>query len=148
LGGVQSTHPSVGDVAITGKHINIEKMYRIWYTLKGIIPMNEVEWNKKALREVKTFPEEVKKEIGYLIFKLQIGESLSMPHARTMTSVAKGCYELRVKDRDGIYRVFYFLKIKSRILIFHAFQKKEQRTPIKEIDLGRKNLKEMLDERN
>jgi hypothetical protein len=49
---------------------------------KEIISMNEVEWNKRALREVKGFPEEVKKELGYLIFKLQIGEKLEMPHSR------------------------------------------------------------------
>ena len=73
--------------------------------------MNEVEWNKKALKEVKSFPEEVKKELGYLIFKLQLGETLSMPHSRSMASIGKGCSELRVKDSDGIYRAFYFLKI-------------------------------------
>jgi phage-related protein len=56
---------------------------------KEIISMNEVEWNKKALKEVKSFPEEIKKELGYLIFKLQIGESLNMPYSRTMTSIAK-----------------------------------------------------------
>lgn len=109
--------------------------------------MNKVEWNKKALKEVKSFPEEIKKELGYLLFKLQIGESLKMPSSRTMTCIAKGCCELRVQGNDGIYRVFYFLKIKEKILIFHAFQKKEQQTPKKEIDLGKKNLKEMLNEK-
>tara|TARA_Y100000590_G_C15115817_1_gene786707 strand:+ start:29 stop:361 length:333 start_codon:yes stop_codon:yes gene_type:complete len=108
--------------------------------------MNEVEWNKKALKEVKSFPEEVKKELGYLIFKLQLGETLSMPHSRNMASIGKGCSELRVKDSDGIYRVFYFLKVKGKILIFHAFQKKDQKTPKKELNLARINLKEMLDE--
>ena len=109
--------------------------------------LNEVEWNKKALKEVKSFPEEIKKELGYLIFKLQIGESLNMPYSRTMTSIAKGGCELRVKDSDGVYRAFYFLKVKGKILIFHAFQKKDQKTPKKEIDLGKKNLKEMLNEK-
>jgi phage-related protein len=108
--------------------------------------MNEVEWSKKALKEVKSFPEDIRKELGYLIFKLQIGESLSMPHSRSMPSVAKGCCELRVKDSDGIYRVFYYLKVKGGVLIFHAFQKKEQKTAQKDIDLGKKNLKDMLDE--
>lgn len=109
--------------------------------------MNEVEWNKKALREVKKFPESIKKELGYLIFKLQIGENLDMPYSRAMTSIAKGCYELRIKDSDGIYRAFYFLKVKGKVLIFHAFQKKDQKTPKKEIDLGKKNLKEMVNEK-
>jgi phage-related protein len=108
--------------------------------------MNKVIWNDKALKEVKGFPEDSKKSIGYLIFKLQQEESLSFPHSRPMPSVEKGCHELRVKDKEGIYRVFYYLKIKGKILIFHAFKKKTQKTSKKEIDLGKKNLKEMLGE--
>ncbi len=92
--------------------------------------MNEVEWNKKALKVIKGFPVDVKKELGYLIFKLQIGDSLKMPYSRLMPSISKGCRELRVKESDGIYRVFYFLKVEGRILIFHAFQKKDQKTPL------------------
>lgn len=106
--------------------------------------MNEVVWNERTLREVKSFPEEIKKSLGYLIFKLQMGEKLSVPHAKSMSSVEKGCYELRLKDKNGIFRVFYYLKINEKILIFHAFQKKTQKTPIKDINLGKKNLKEML----
>lgn len=86
--------------------------------------MNEVVWNDKTLKEVKKFPEDIKKSLGYLIFKLQLGETLTSPHSKSMPSIEKGCYELRVKDKDGIYRAFYYLKIKGKVLIFHAFQKK------------------------
>jgi len=109
--------------------------------------MNEVKWNKNALKEVKSFPEEIKKKLGYLIFKLQIGEKLGMPFSRTMPILGKSCHELRIKGSDGTYRVFYLLKIKGEIIIFHAFQKKDQKTPKNEIDLGKKNLKEMLNEK-
>ncbi len=110
--------------------------------------LNEVEWNKKSLKEVKAFPEEIKRELGYYIFKLQIGEHLGMPFSRTMPSIGKGCHELRLKGADGIYRAFYLLKVKGKVIIFHAFQKKAQKTPQKEIDLGKKNLKEMLNEKS
>lgn len=106
--------------------------------------MNKVIWNENALKVVKSFPEEIKKSLGYLIFKLQLGEKLSAPHSKSMSSIDKGCHELRVKDRDGMYRAFYYLKIEGKVLIFHAFQKKAQKTPKKEIDLGKKSLKEML----
>ncbi len=119
-------------------------MYRIWYTIIGVSIINEVEWNKETLKEIASFPDEVKRDIGYLIFKLQIGERLEMPSSRPMPSLGKGCYELRSKGIDGIYRIFYFVKIKGKVLIFHAFNKKTQKTPKKEIDLGKKNLKAML----
>jgi len=41
-------------------------------------------------------------------------------------------------------RVFYFLKLADAILVFHAFQKKTQKTPKREIILGQQRLKEVL----
>jgi phage-related protein len=38
------------------------------------------------------------------------------------------------------------LKIANYILVFHAFEKKTQKTPIHEIELGKKRLKEFLNE--
>jgi phage-related protein len=69
---------------------------------------------------------------------------LGLPHARAMPSVENGVYELRVRDGQGIYRVFYLLKSESGIFVFHAFTKKTQTTPRAEIELGRKRLLEML----
>jgi phage-related protein len=106
--------------------------------------MNKLTWNKKALKEVKGFPDAVKKELGYLLYRLQRGEFLGLPHSRPMPSVSKGCSELRIKGEDGAYRVFYFLKIEDEIIVFHAFKKKTQQTSSRDIELGKKNLKDML----
>jgi len=67
-----------------------------------------------------------------------------MPLSRSMTSVSKGAHEIRLKDDKGIYRVLYLTKIKGKVIIFHAFVKKSSKTPKKEIDLGKKRLKEMI----
>jgi phage-related protein len=99
---------------------------------------------KTILRE---FPDEVKKELGKAIFDLQKGTKLTMPLSKTMSSVSVGVEELRVKDRSGAYRVFYLARMKNEVLIFHAFQKKTQKTPQGEILLGQKRLKEMLNEK-
>lgn len=69
-----------------------------------------------------------------------------MPLSKTMTSVGTGVEELRVKDASGTYRVFYFARLADSILVFHAFQKKTEKTPNEEIRLGQKRLKEMLNE--
>ena len=106
--------------------------------------VRKIVWYKKALKNVQCFPDPVKKELGYLLFKLQRGESLAMPHSRPMPSVSKGCSELRIKSEDGAYRVFYVLMIESEIIVFHAFKKNTQKTSSKDIDLGKKNLKDML----
>jgi phage-related protein len=88
----------------------------------------------------------VRRELGKAIFDLQKGEKISMPLSRPMPSVAAGVEELRVKDRSGAYRVFYYLKLADSVLIFHAFAKKTPQTPTHEIALARRRLKEMLDE--
>lgn len=75
------------------------------------------------------------------------GEILFMPLSRPMTTIAPGVFELRVKDRAGIYRVFYYTKLKDRILIFHAFTKKTEQTPKRELAIGQKRLREMINEK-
>jgi phage-related protein len=82
--------------------------------------------------------------LGKGLFRLQLGETLGMPVARPMPTVAPGGSELRVKG-DGIFRVFYFTATAKGILVFHAFAKKTQRTPTLEIELAKKRFKELLD---
>jgi phage-related protein len=74
-----------------------------------------------------------------------MGESLGTPNARPMATVASGVWELRVRDEDGIFRVFYYTTSAAGVLVFHAFAKKTQRTPAPEIELARRRLKELLD---
>lgn len=114
-------------------------MYRIRYTLK----MKKVVWHPKAIKEVRDFPVEARKELGYLIFRLQMGDLLTMPHSRSFSEVASGVSELRIKDAQGIYRVFYLLKSEKGIFIIHAFKKKTQATPQHEIEAAKKHLKEI-----
>ena len=104
-------------------------------------------FHPKAREKIKNFPEEVRKELGKAILDLQKGHLLGMPLSRPMSSVALGVEELRIHDRAGIYRTFYYKRSARGVLIFHAFVKKTQKTPRQDVDLGRKRLKEMLDEK-
>jgi phage-related protein len=63
-----------------------------------------------------------------------------------MKSIHQHAFELRVKDRKGAYRVIYVLSIGDMILIPHAFTKKTQKTPMKEIELSIMRLREMINE--
>ena len=108
------------------------------------VSVRNVKIHAKAREVLRGFSKPVKKNVGELLLKLQLGISLGMPNSRPMPSVHQGAYELRLKDAAGIYRVFYYLKSEQGILVFHAFTKKSQKTPLSEIELGRKQLKEML----
>jgi phage-related protein len=105
-------------------------------------------FHPKARDALRSFSEDVRREFGKVIFDLQKGEKLGMPLSRPMPSVGSGVEELRVRDRSGAYRVFYYTKLADSILIFHAFGKKTQKTPPHEIALAQKRLEEMLDEKS
>jgi len=108
---------------------------------KGLKPAKFHPLMKPTLR---AFPEEIRRVIGKAIFDLQRGEKLFMPLSRPMPTVGSNVHELRIKNRDGSWRVFYVTVAEDGIYVFHAFMKKTQKTPKKEIDLEIKRLKEML----
>ena len=108
--------------------------------------MKPALFHSKARDALRKFPEEVRKALGKAILDLQAGHSLTFPLSRPMPSVGFGVEKIRVKDASGAFRVFYLCKSSRGVLIFHAFAKKTQATPHREIELGAKRLKEMLDE--
>jgi phage-related protein len=103
-------------------------------------------FHPSARAAIRLFPEDVRRELGKAIFDLQKGVILSMPLSRSMASIAPGAAELRVRDRSGNFRLLYYSRSARGILVFHAFLKKSQTTPKHEMELGRRRLKELLDE--
>jgi phage-related protein len=68
------------------------------------------------------------------------GPNLGMPHTRAMGG---GLFEIRVKGKEGIGRIFYCAFVGNRIMILHCFVKKTEKTPSRELDTARKRLKEI-----
>lgn len=108
--------------------------------------MKRIIWDKSALEKVRSFSVEVRQEVGDLLRLLQEGEQLGMPQSRPMKQVGSSAFEIRVKDKEGIYRVFYVLYDKYRILVPHAFTKKTQKTSIQEIETAKKRFRRLVRE--
>jgi phage-related protein len=70
------------------------------------------------------------------------GPDLGMPHTRAMGG---GLFELRLRASEGIGRVFYCVVSGRRIMMLHVFTKKTQRTPVREIDVARKRMRQLPD---
>jgi len=100
-------------------------------------------FHPKARQVIRTFPKSARRALGEAILDLQFGARVGMPLSRPMVVVAPGVCELRVRDSAGIYRAFYLISSIRGVLVFHAFQKKTQKTPRTEIELAAKRLKEM-----
>lgn len=71
------------------------------------------------------------------------GPDLGMPHMRAMGS---GLFELRLKAAEGIARVFFCTLVGRRIVFLHQFVKKTDKTPLKELQIARQRMKEMVNE--
>jgi phage-related protein len=74
---------------------------------------------------------------------LEFGANLGMPHTKAMSD---GLFELRVKGKEGIARVFYCTKVGKRIIMLHAFIKKTSKTPSKELRKAEQRLSEVKNE--
>jgi phage-related protein len=83
---------------------------------------------------------EARRELGFLLRQLQEGEVLSLPHSRPMTSVGKGCHELRVNDESKTWRLFYFIDHEA-IVILDIGEKKTPKTARNTIERCQKRLK-------
>ena len=68
------------------------------------------------------------------------GSNLGLPHTKSLND---GLFELRLKGKEGISRVFYCTKVGKNIVMLHSFVKKSQKIPKTEIDVARKRLKEV-----
>lgn len=91
--------------------------------------------------EVKTppFSSQARIKAGFLLRRLQRGELLEMPVSRPMPAIGKNCHELRISDKEKIWRIVYYLD-EDAIIILEVFVKKSQKTPPEVIEMCKKRL--------
>ena len=92
--------------------------------------------------EVKTppFSASARREAGYLLRMLQVGEKLAMPHLRPMPGIGKGCHELRVTDENKVWRIVLRID-RDAVVILDVFAKKTNSTPARVNDNCRRRLR-------
>jgi phage-related protein len=102
-----------------------------------------IYYSNKVMRELLSLPKELLAEY-YAIQKImeQKGPSLGMPFTKSM---GDGLFEIRLRERVGVGRVFYCTVENYEIVVLHSFIKKTQKTPNHELQLARKRLKEVKD---
>ncbi len=87
--------------------------------------------------------ENIRSDFMDALLLLESGQNLTLPLSRPLFTINRGLHELRLKDRHGTYRVFYFIKRGDGIYIIHAFVKKTQNLPQKELEIVMKRLREI-----
>jgi phage-related protein len=98
-------------------------------------------FHKRVLTEIESWPVDVVADDVRLAELLaQHGPSLRLPHSKAF---GDGLFELRPRGRSGIGRDFYCFLLGKRIVVVHAFIKKTQETPDKDLKLARKRVEEL-----
>lgn len=85
------------------------------------------------------FSEEAQDETGYLLRRLQQGQTLTMPHSRPMPIIGARCHELRIRDQDFHWRVIYRTD-PDVVLVADVFPKKMETTPANVIAVCRRRF--------
>lgn len=97
--------------------------------------------NEPVRKWLKDLSKEDKKIIGADIKTLQYGYPIGMPLTKIL--VGTECLEeLRCHIKDGIARIIFYVE-DDTIILLHAFIKKTQKTPQKDLDLAIKRYKEL-----
>jgi len=90
--------------------------------------------------DIESWPDGILANYARLVELLvEFGPNLRLPHSRAM---GDGLFELRPRGSEGIGRALYYFVVDQRIVMLHAFLKKTQETPDKELRLARKRMKE------
>ena len=98
----------------------------------------KVYLDKNAEKELLDFSEGLQLEFEAYFKILKLEGKLELPQARKVT---RDLFEIRVKFQ-GEYRGFYAYVGKLDIVILHFFRKKTQKTPIKDLELAQRRLKQ------
>jgi phage-related protein len=84
-------------------------------------------------------PADDRKIIGDDIRAVEFGWPIGMPACR---SLGEGLFEVRSSLTTGrVARVIFYIDVRGRMALLHAFIKKTQKTPASELAIARRNKK-------
>lgn len=106
--------------------------------------MKSIAFVGGALDDLRGFPDQARRKAGYQMDRVQRG--LDPDDWKPMTSIGPGVREVRVRDEAGAFRVIYIATLGDVVYVLHAFQKKTQQTPGRDLDLATSRLRQIIRE--
>lgn len=104
--------------------------------------MKTVSFLGDSLDAVRAFPERARREVGFQIDRLQRG--LDPDDWKPLKTVGPGVREIRIREASGAFRVIYVATLADAVYVLHAFQKKTQATPQRDLELAGARLRELM----
>jgi len=105
------------------------------------VPYTVEYFHPRVRAEIESWPVGILADYARMVeLLMEFGPDLRMPHSRAMGG---GLFELRPHGRQGIGRAFYCFITGQCVVILHAFLKKTQATPERDLQIARKRMKEV-----
>lgn len=105
-----------------------------------------IYWVGTSLKDLLSLPDEVKREVGYQLHRVQHG--LNPENWKSFKEIGVGVKEIRITDDEGAFRVMYVAKFSEKIYVLHSFQKKTQKTSLKDIKIAKTRYSAIANEEN
>jgi phage-related protein len=106
--------------------------------------LNPVRWIGSSLRDLRSFPIAVRRDIGQALFTAQQGDT--DPAAKPLRGFGgASVLEIVASHHGNAWRAVYTVRFQGAIYVLHVFHKKSTKgiaTPTREIDLIRQRLAE------
>ncbi len=102
--------------------------------------------NEKGKSPVADMIEDISKvEKAKVLACLKSVEDLGLDSPRVQfRQIRSKLWEIKIRALDSSYRIFYVIIKNNRFILLHAYKKKSQKAPVKEIDLAEKRMMEVL----
>jgi phage-related protein len=101
--------------------------------------MKQVIWMGSSKEDLKAFPQEARREVGYQLEHVQ--EGVDPDDWKPMSTVGAGVREIRVRESSGAFRCIYVATRPEGVYVLHCFQKKTQKTSHQDLDLAQRRFK-------
>lgn len=89
----------------------------------------------------------VQEKIEFVLRIIRQVEKVPKTFLKHMEGI-EGLYEIRIEYGSNIYRIFCCFDQGFVVILFNGFQKKSQKTPVGEMELAQKLMKEYFDQKN
>ena len=101
--------------------------------------MKKIVFLGDSLGRLRDFPEDARSEAGYQLHEVQNGNDPG--NWKPMKTIGSGVREIRIREVSGAFRIIYVASLEEQVVVLHAFQKKTQQTPRKDIALAASRLR-------
>jgi len=97
-----------------------------------------------AQKDIKAFPDGARQKAGHELMAVQMG--MEPTDWKPMPIIGTEVKEIRIHE-NGEFRIVFIAKFPEAVYVLHAFRKKTQKTPKKDILLAQQRLKQLEQER-